>query len=591
MSLSDYIPNIISAPTGYEGLLGAEPTRKLEKQANLQGLLGVAASLAQGMSSQGPRRSALQNILGSLASGYGATQQAYQGGLQQYGAQQQIAQSNRAMALQKQKDAVMQKLQRGEQLTPNDLVILNPEEATKVQFQKMRMADLYQTTPQGEQKQQFTQPSARDQFAMLSGVTPAAALYPVEVTPNKSAIQQQIDMYRQANAKAATTLGGIEAKEIIDNNNKLIKDLLSQQESESVITYDLKDLENSVNPQLKPYVAQLQALKADGKLTTDQLRSGIENILSKNIEVSKASQFANETAKDYAMSMFETSDITKLQPWQRENVLAYGNAPSDKDRASIRLEAIKVKRETGIGIPDLRSRTDLLSEVKPTGVKKAGTGQSVAGQGQGQAASEVPAVAPSAVKKAKLVPLVEQSDARVPLKTKQDLIADQPVAIRMTRYGLKQVAEQKAAAEELLNNPAYIKAITAKGLLPGMFTEYLSGKAGETAYNAANLLNQLRTKSFVAELSEMRSTSKTGAGVGAVNEKELEGLSNLGAVLKVGMSEKELRNQLRKYIDRANNSVKYISDDYSRTYPYQGEFDEYLGGGGLPAGVTVEVVK
>lgn len=590
MPLSDYIPNIIGAPTGYEGLLGADPTKKLEKQANLQGLLGVAASLAQGMSSQGPRRSALQNILGSLSSGYGATQQAYQGGLQQYGQQQQIAQGNRAMVLQQQKDAVMQKLQRGEQLTQNDYAILNPEEAAKVQFQKMRMADLYQTPQQGEQKPQFTQPSARDQFAMLSGVTPTDALYPVEVTPNKSAIQQQIDMYRQANAKAATTIGGIEAEKIIDNNNKIIKDLLSKQESESVSTYDLKDLENSVNPQLKPYVVQLQALKADGKLTTDQLRSSIENILSKNIEVSKASQFANETAKDYAMSTFGTTDINKLSQDQRNNVLAYANAPSDKDRASIRLEAIKVKRETGIGIPDLQSRTELLSTVKPTGVKKAGAGQEVAGQGQ--VVSEVPAVTPSAVKKAKIVPLVEQSDARVPLKTKQDLIADQPVAIKMTRYGLKQVAEQKAAAEELLNNPAYIKAITAKGLLPGMFTDYLSGKSGETAYNAANLLNQLRTKSFVAELSEMRSTSKTGAGVGAVNEKELEGLSNLGAVLKVGMSEKELRNQLKKYIDRANNSVKYISDDYSRTYPYQGEFDEYLGGGNkTPPGVTVELIK
>jgi hypothetical protein len=139
MSLSDYIPNIISAPEGYVGLLGADPTKKLEKQANLQGLLGAVASLSQGMSSQGPRRSALQNILGSLSSGYGATQQAYQGGLQQYGQQQQIAQGNRAMVLQQQKDAVMQKLQRGEQLTQNDYAILNPEAAAKTQFETMQL--------------------------------------------------------------------------------------------------------------------------------------------------------------------------------------------------------------------------------------------------------------------------------------------------------------------------------------------------------------------------------------------------------------------------------------------------------------------
>jgi hypothetical protein len=147
MSLSDYIPNIISAPEGYVGLLGADPTKKLEKQANLQGLLGVAASLAQGMSSQGPRRSALQNILGSLSSGYGATQQAYQGGLQQFGVRQQLAQGNRAMVLQQQKDAVMQKLQRGEQLTQNDYAILNPEAAAKTQFESMQLQKVLGAQP------------------------------------------------------------------------------------------------------------------------------------------------------------------------------------------------------------------------------------------------------------------------------------------------------------------------------------------------------------------------------------------------------------------------------------------------------------
>lgn len=147
MPLSDYIPNFTSAPVGYEGLLGADPTKKLENQANLQGLLGLASSLSQGMSSQGPRRSALQNILGSLAGGFGATQQAYQQGLQQYGVQQQIAQANRSALLQQQKDAVMQKLQRGEQLTQNDYAILNPEEAAKTQFQTMQLQKVLGTQP------------------------------------------------------------------------------------------------------------------------------------------------------------------------------------------------------------------------------------------------------------------------------------------------------------------------------------------------------------------------------------------------------------------------------------------------------------
>jgi hypothetical protein len=59
-------------------------------------------------------------------------------------------------------------------------------------------------------------------------------------------------------------------------------------------------------------------------------------------------------------------------------------------------------------------------------------------------------------------------------------------------------------------------------------------------------------------------------------EKEMEGLSNIGAALKLGMSEKELTTQLKKYIDNADRALKTIPSEYSRTYRYQGEFDQYL---------------
>jgi len=110
ISLQDYVPNISaiqnmsmprvfgSAPAGYEGLLGADRTKALESSANLQGLLGLASSLAQGMSSQGPRRSALQNILGSLSGGFNASSGAYEKGLAQYGQQQQIGAQQRQLA-------------------------------------------------------------------------------------------------------------------------------------------------------------------------------------------------------------------------------------------------------------------------------------------------------------------------------------------------------------------------------------------------------------------------------------------------------------------------------------------------------------
>jgi hypothetical protein len=93
MAIEDYIPNVFGSgmPSYIPGLLGQEETAALQKRANVQGLLGAALSLAQGMSPQGPRRSAAQNILGAIAGGLQAGQGAYQGAVQNYMTQQQLA--------------------------------------------------------------------------------------------------------------------------------------------------------------------------------------------------------------------------------------------------------------------------------------------------------------------------------------------------------------------------------------------------------------------------------------------------------------------------------------------------------------------
>ena len=102
-SLMDYVPNVFGGvPAGFEGLLGAEQAQQLSQRSNIAGLLGAAAALAQGMGSQGARRSATQNILGALAAGYGTAGQVAQQGLQNFAMQQQIQgqQLQRAKTLQ-----------------------------------------------------------------------------------------------------------------------------------------------------------------------------------------------------------------------------------------------------------------------------------------------------------------------------------------------------------------------------------------------------------------------------------------------------------------------------------------------------------
>lgn len=91
MALEDLTP-FGTAPKFYEGLLGVEDTAALQKRAQIQGLLGAGLALAKGMSAYGPPRSALQNILGSVAGGFESAGGAYQQGLQNFQTQQQLEQ-------------------------------------------------------------------------------------------------------------------------------------------------------------------------------------------------------------------------------------------------------------------------------------------------------------------------------------------------------------------------------------------------------------------------------------------------------------------------------------------------------------------
>jgi len=91
MALEDLTP-FGTAPKFYQGLLGEEETAALQKKAQIQGLLGAGLALAKGMSSYGPPRSALQNILGAVAGGFESSGGTYQQGLQNYQTQQQLEQ-------------------------------------------------------------------------------------------------------------------------------------------------------------------------------------------------------------------------------------------------------------------------------------------------------------------------------------------------------------------------------------------------------------------------------------------------------------------------------------------------------------------
>lgn len=96
MALEDLTP-FGTLPSAYQGLLSTEDTAALQKKAQIQGLLGAGLALAKGMSSYGPPRSALQNILGSVAGGFEGAGGAYQTGIKQRMDAQQLMQQQRTL--------------------------------------------------------------------------------------------------------------------------------------------------------------------------------------------------------------------------------------------------------------------------------------------------------------------------------------------------------------------------------------------------------------------------------------------------------------------------------------------------------------
>jgi len=87
-----------TTPEVYRGLLDPAEAAALENRANIGGLLGFAGALAQGMSPQGYRRSAAQNILTALGAGYGAAGQTYESGLNQVSNVMKLAQAKRQIS-------------------------------------------------------------------------------------------------------------------------------------------------------------------------------------------------------------------------------------------------------------------------------------------------------------------------------------------------------------------------------------------------------------------------------------------------------------------------------------------------------------
>lgn len=292
MAIEDYIPDFFGAgmPQYLPGLLGEQETAALQKRANVQGLLGAALSLAQGMSPLGPRRTAAQNILGALAGGFQAGQGAYQGATQNLMMQQQIADA----ALKRQQAQMkIQGLQKFQEQYPNlyPIAAIDEAAAAKAATEQVLNAPIMEALGRvgGQQPQQpiaspstavevggapmVEQPQGQDQ-----NLLPAVPVTAKGIDPEVSNLLRQKDVLMRRNQE----LSGIpieRAQSLIKNNIDQIKTIDEQISRLSTSVYDFSTLYKVVPKEYHARLDNLEGAAMSGALTADQFTSKVDNIL------------------------------------------------------------------------------------------------------------------------------------------------------------------------------------------------------------------------------------------------------------------------------------------------------------------------
>lgn len=287
MAIQDMTP-FGTAPEYYQGLLGADETAALQKRAQVQGLLGAGLALAQGMSRSGAPRSALQNILGSVAGGFQASGGAYEGALKNYQTQQQIQQAKMA-----QEQAVIQAQQQQAKNSAINEIINLPEvqssptlkaavlsgDPKALEFvNKQLMLQKYRGGQTSAPQQAI--PPLVEQVATTGQVnaTTDKQLPPVEAVAKVSPLQKDI-VQAQRDAQAFAAIGDTEeAKRAEDRANTLIVRQRQQELSDSV--------KESIGPVFRTLDRRVNSLVARApSMTNEQIVAEQNSILAEDAKI------------------------------------------------------------------------------------------------------------------------------------------------------------------------------------------------------------------------------------------------------------------------------------------------------------------
>jgi len=618
MAIEDYIPNIFgSTPQAYQGLLTPQQSAGLEKRANIGGLLGFAGALAQGMSPQGYRRSALQNILSAAGAGFGAAGQTYETGINQLSNLQKLQQS------QAQIEAINQFAKE----FANDPAMMaylraSPNEAIKYmvetrQFQRAREAAM-PTTPatpvpapaaapaidaMGVRPENLPPFSGKEEVyrVPMPNEEPPKPAAPAPVARNPEIVR--LETLIQQGLADASVYSNLRRPQDAEATLRNVDRIRERQQQLIASEIDIDQRIANAPASYKDQYATLKSIKET--LKPKDFIDALQKIDTAVVESGKQFKF-DGIAGNFAYRMFGTNDMTKMTPAQMDLVLRYQNAPTQADQTNIAIQARKLLEETGAAVPVPVARESMIGNVPPavppaappvvTTTAPVATTTRVAPRPEPAVKAEAKQIVKEVnapVVDVKVTPLIKKADSVVTPEAKKKLLLAQPSTVALSNYALKNVVDARDAAQKLLENPSYIDSLTG-------LTAPLMVKVPDTdAFTANQLMQNLLGRAFVNELSQMRNASPTGGAVGNVAVAEMDSLSKIQSSLVVGMKKDELIKQLKQYINVSNRAIKTIPNEYARTYGYNGEFDDLLQGTvierpeapALPQGVTVRRVR
>lgn len=359
-SIQDFLSNFNlfgSTPTIYQGLLTPQEQQGLQKQANIGGLLGSISALAQGMSPQGYRRSPLQNVLTSLAAGYGAAGQTYESGINQLLSAQKFKQTQSELARQQQAREAIEKVIQTPEVANNPALVAyfraNPDKALErfVNIEEAKaargMAPAVPAAP-AVPVSKYTTPAATDEEAWRRMEESAAApvtekLAPIEVTSSR--FQRQLEE-ADAAQKYWSRTGNAEKAKAAREEAESLRNLMRQEELALSVP---KTLVN-VHPMLKPMVDTLAENALS--MTPAEIQSAISDIRKKDADFRLTSE--TDLRKEYS-SLPAIKEFSTVQTAHKQVINALNNPSAANDLAAATkfmklLDPGSVVRESELGM-------------------------------------------------------------------------------------------------------------------------------------------------------------------------------------------------------------------------------------------------